>query len=143
MLTLHETELEPWVLRPACSSGWPSPASERFRATALAPAIDARIDVGKSDGASQDASIRTWLTSRRVNQGEQYATCAVAEGELPPGVDTGSTAALYATVAYGISLRAGDGASRAALMAAVDGAMAAWETLTSIARRRRPRPLEA
>lgn len=28
-------------------------------------------------------------------------------------------------------VRAGDGASRAALMAAVDGAMAAWETLTT------------
>jgi AcrR family transcriptional regulator len=65
---------------------------------------------------------------------------AVAEGELPPGLDTGSIAAFYVTVAFGISLRAGDGASRAALMAAVDGAMAAWDTLTSEPASRASRP---
>jgi AcrR family transcriptional regulator len=56
---------------------------------------------------------------------------AVAEGELPPDLDTGRIAAFYATVAQGLGLRAGDGASQAALMAAVDGAMAAWDTLTA------------
>ena len=55
----------------------------------------------------------------------------VAEGELPSELDIAALASFYATVIHGIGVRAGDGASRAALMAAVDGAMAAWETLTA------------
>jgi hypothetical protein len=39
-------------------------------------------------------------------------------------------ASFYATVLHGLAVRAGDGASRPALMAAVDGAMAAWSPLT-------------
>jgi AcrR family transcriptional regulator len=68
---------------------------------------------------------------------------AVEAGELAPDVDTAAVAAFYTTVIQGLGLRAGDGAPRAALMAAVDGAMAAWEPLTSTpksrlrARRRR------
>jgi AcrR family transcriptional regulator len=53
----------------------------------------------------------------------------VAEGELTAKLDTNAAAAFYATVLHGLGVRAGDGASRADLMAAVDGAMAAWETL--------------
>ena len=55
---------------------------------------------------------------------------AVAEGDISPNADTNGIAAFYATVAQGLAIRAGDGASREHLMAAVDGAMAAWETLT-------------
>jgi len=56
---------------------------------------------------------------------------AVAEGELSPHLDTGAIASFFATVSNGLGIRAGDGASRAALMAAVDGAMSAWNTLTA------------
>jgi AcrR family transcriptional regulator len=56
---------------------------------------------------------------------------AVSEHELPANIDTHAVAAFYATVLHGLGVRAGDGASRAALMAAVDGAMAGWDTLTS------------
>ena len=56
---------------------------------------------------------------------------AVANGELAQNLDTSSVAAFYATVSYGLAIRAGDGASHKALTAAVDGAMAAWDTLTS------------
>lgn len=65
---------------------------------------------------------------------------AVAEGELARDLDTAAIAAFYATVIHGIAVRAGDGATRAALMAAADGAMAAWDSLTAgpvSARRRR------
>jgi AcrR family transcriptional regulator len=69
---------------------------------------------------------------------------AVVEGELSPDLDLGAVAAFYATVLHGLGIRAGDGATRAALMAAVDGAIAAWEPLTtangSAPRRRRARP---
>ena len=51
---------------------------------------------------------------------------AVAEGDVSPHADLGRIAAFYVTVAHGLAVRAGDGASRAQLMAAVDGAMAAW-----------------
>lgn len=54
---------------------------------------------------------------------------AVADGDLSPDVDTAAVASFYATVAYGLGIRAGDGASRGALMTAVDGAMAAWDAL--------------
>ena len=54
---------------------------------------------------------------------------SVAQGELPAGLDINAVAAFYATVIHGLGVRAGDGASRTELMAAVDGAMAAWETL--------------
>ena len=46
------------------------------------------------------------------------------------GVDLDRIAAFYATVIHGLGARAGDGVPRAALMAVVEGAMAAWEPLT-------------
>jgi AcrR family transcriptional regulator len=55
---------------------------------------------------------------------------AVAEGDLAASADITSIAAFYATVLHGMAVRAGDGASKKALMAAVDGAMAAWPALT-------------
>jgi AcrR family transcriptional regulator len=56
---------------------------------------------------------------------------AVAAGELPATLDTSAIAAFYVTVVQGIAVRGGDGASRAALLAAADGAMAAWDFLTA------------
>ncbi|HET7715594.1 MAG TPA: TetR/AcrR family transcriptional regulator [Bauldia sp.] len=73
------------------------------------------------------------LAIRRRTPGliKQRLDRAVAEGELPAGLDTGAVAAFYTTIAHGLGIRAGDGASRRELMAAVDGAMAAWSGLTS------------
>jgi AcrR family transcriptional regulator len=56
---------------------------------------------------------------------------AVSEGDLSASADIASMAAFYATVLHGLAVRAGDGASRTALMAAVNGAMAAWDGLAS------------
>jgi AcrR family transcriptional regulator len=64
---------------------------------------------------------------------------AVADGELPPGLDLTGIASFYATVLHGLAIRARDGASRASLVAAVDGAMAAWKSLTTPARAPRRR----
>ena len=55
----------------------------------------------------------------------------VAEGDLPPGLDLPALASFYTTVLHGLAIRARDGASRKALMDAVNGAMAAWETLVA------------
>jgi len=56
---------------------------------------------------------------------------SVAEGDLPAGLDTRAIAAFYATVIHGLGVRAGDGASKADLIAAIDGAMAAWNGLVA------------
>jgi hypothetical protein len=56
---------------------------------------------------------------------------AVAEGDVSQNADTDAIAAFYLTVAHGLAIRASDGASRAHLIAAVDGAMAAWDGLTN------------
>ncbi len=77
---------------------------------------------------------------------KQRLNRSVAQGELSPELDTNAVAAFYATVIHGLGVRAGDGASRTELMAAVDGAMAAWETLVATQRtnkRRNERPIAA
>ncbi|AZO01526.1 TetR/AcrR family transcriptional regulator [Mesorhizobium sp. M9A.F.Ca.ET.002.03.1.2] len=53
----------------------------------------------------------------------------VAEGELARGFDCRTAATFYATVQHGMSIQARDGASRAALLATVTGAMAAWKAM--------------
>lgn len=60
---------------------------------------------------------------------------ALEEGELPASIDAGRMTAFYATVAQGIGARAGDGVSRAELMAVVDGAMTAWGSLVKASRK--------
>jgi AcrR family transcriptional regulator len=56
---------------------------------------------------------------------------SVQDGDLPPGVDLDALVSFYATVLYGLAVRARDGASHEALMAAVAGAMVAWDALTT------------
>lgn len=53
----------------------------------------------------------------------------VVECDLPAGVDVRALASFYTTFLHGLSIQARDGASRKSLMAAVDCAMAAWDTL--------------
>jgi len=67
---------------------------------------------------------------------KQRLDAAVASGELSTKLDTAAIAQFYATVIHGLGLRAGDGAPRKALMATVDGAMAAWDALTASRRSR-------
>src|SRR5688572_7620784 len=101
---------------------------------------------GAINGASATKGAQDYLLAirQRAPKGiKARLDRAVAEGELPPGLDTSSVAAFYATVLQGLGMRAGDGASRASLKAAADGAIAAWEPLTSSAgtsRRRSVRP---
>jgi AcrR family transcriptional regulator len=68
------------------------------------------------------------LITKRLKRG-------IAEGDLPPDVDVGTLSSFFATVVQGLSIQAGDGVSREALLAAVDGAMAAWDGLVGTKRR--------
>jgi AcrR family transcriptional regulator len=54
----------------------------------------------------------------------------VAAGDVPARTDIAAVAAFYTTLIHGISIQAKDGASRASLMATVECAMAAWDSLT-------------
>lgn len=56
---------------------------------------------------------------------------AVEAGELPHGLSLTDIAGFYTTVLHGLAVRARDGATRAALLASVAGAMAAWPALTA------------
>jgi AcrR family transcriptional regulator len=56
----------------------------------------------------------------------------VAEGELPADFNCRAAATFYATVQHGMSIQARDGATRAALLATVAGAMAAWQAMAGI-----------
>jgi AcrR family transcriptional regulator len=62
---------------------------------------------------------------------------AVDDGELPTGLPISDIAGFYTTVLHGLAIRARDGATRASMLAAVSGAMAAWPALT------KPRPTKA
>lgn len=54
---------------------------------------------------------------------------AVEDGDVPASTDIDAVAAFYATVIHGLAVRAGDGATRKALMSTVEAAIAAWAVL--------------
>lgn len=56
---------------------------------------------------------------------------AASEGELPKSANIEAITNFYITLQQGMSLRARDNASRAELLALVDGAMHAWDGFTS------------
>lgn len=64
------------------------------------------------------------IIQRRLERG-------VLEGDLPAGLDLEAISAFYTTILHGLGFRARDERSRKALMTVVDGAMAAWSTLTT------------
>jgi AcrR family transcriptional regulator len=63
----------------------------------------------------------------------------VAEGDVPKDVDLEPLVSLYASLVVGLPIRSRDGASRKDLLAAVTGAMAAWDTVTGSPGRKRSR----
>lgn len=83
-------------------------------------------------GAPENEEVRDHLAMWR-RQGQialqRRLERAVAEGEVPSGIDTGRLAAFYTTVLQGLSIQARDGASCGALSAIVDCAMASWDEL--------------
>jgi AcrR family transcriptional regulator len=53
----------------------------------------------------------------------------LAARDVPAGTDVAALATFYTTMLHGIAIQTRDGASRASLLAAVDCAMAAWDSL--------------
>ena len=56
----------------------------------------------------------------------------VAAGDVPARADISAIASFYTTLIHGIAVQAKDGSSRASLLATVDFAMAAWDSLIKI-----------
>lgn len=83
-------------------------------------------------GAPENEELRRFLAKLR-RQGEDDLRRRIergrAEGDVPPGADPRRLARFYTTVLQGLSVQARDGASRKALNAIVDDAMAAWDSL--------------
>jgi len=65
------------------------------------------------------------IIKRRLERGIQ-------EGDVPAGLDVAALASFYTTIVHGLGVRARDEPSRRVLMAAVDGAMAAWDQLAAM-----------
>jgi AcrR family transcriptional regulator len=89
--------------------------------------------LGATNCTPANAGPQNYLQSIRretPNVLKQRLKRGVREGDLSASADVTAIASFYATVLQGLAVRAGDGASRKALMAAVDGAMAAWPALT-------------
>jgi AcrR family transcriptional regulator len=63
---------------------------------------------------------------RRIQQG-------IDDGDLPIGTDAAALAAFVTTVQQGLSIKARDGATHAALEAIVDHALVAWDAMTTAA----------
>jgi len=62
---------------------------------------------------------------------------AVDEGELSKGLPLADIAGFYTTFMQGLAVRARDGATKAAMLSAVNGAMAAWPALTRVKKKTR------
>lgn len=86
---------------------------------------------------SSSGAICSDLRRRRaenINALRRRLRRGVEEGDLPAGFDCDAAALFYATTQHGMSIIARDGASREALAAVADGAMAALQPMVDKAR---------
>lgn len=75
------------------------------------------------------------LKAHRLASGcllERRLKRAVEEGELPASTECRALATYFVTLQHGMSIQARDGASREALLAIANCAMASWDALTNV-----------
>ncbi|HEX6418572.1 MAG TPA: TetR/AcrR family transcriptional regulator [Acidimicrobiales bacterium] len=99
------------------------PATPRGCMVVLAAATGAVASTEVQEFLAENRRQTLAVLGERIERG-------IHDGDLPPGTDAQGVAAFYVTILQGLSIQARDGASRARLHAVVDGAMAAWDTLT-------------
>ena len=95
------------------------------------------VTLAATIGTPESAEVREFLAQCRQEAEDalqRRLARGVTEGDLPGSADTAALAAFYYTVLQGLSIQARDGASRKALSAIVDCAMAAWDGLTKTRR---------
>ncbi len=59
--------------------------------------------------------------------------CGIADGDVPPQVDSALLAMYYTTVLEGLSMQARDGMGKEQLLRIVDCAMASWSSSLGVA----------
>ncbi len=92
------------------------------------------IVLGATNCTDESAGARAFLAERRRNQLAELRSRiarSVAEGDVPAGTDVAGVAEFYIAVLYGLSIQARDGATQQQLLAVVDHAMAAWDSLVT------------
>ncbi len=92
------------------------------------------IVLGTMNCSRTSGKVQKHLLTLRLRRGEQIKKRlerGVEEGDIPCNADVAVLASFYTAVLLGLCMQARDGATRKALMATVDGAMAAWDTLVS------------
>ncbi len=102
-----------------CAPGMPTGCLVVTGAINCAPA-----SMGAHDLLQQIRQQAPQLIQARLERG-------VAEGDLPAGLDLAVIASFYTTILQGLAIRAHDGASREALIAVANAAVAAWDQLTA------------
>ncbi|MBF6175092.1 TetR/AcrR family transcriptional regulator [Nocardia blacklockiae] len=78
---------------------------------------------------TRNTAVRDFLTEKRrdtVRDIRRRLDRGIADGDLPAATDTAELADFYATVLFGLSVQARDGADLDQLQRAIDRALAAW-----------------
>ena len=79
---------------------------------------------GIRDFLAEQRRAGTVVVQERLDRGR-------ADGDLPPGADTGALAAYVMSVQFGLSVQARDGATREELDTVVDCVMAGWDRMVA------------
>jgi AcrR family transcriptional regulator len=91
------------------------------------------VTLAATVGAVANADVREFLAENRRQMLTTLAARVdrgIEEGDVDPGAEPQAIAGFYSTVLQGLSIQSRDGATREALHAVVDGAMAAWDTFS-------------
>lgn len=102
-------------VRSYTAAGRPTGCMVVLAATTYTPSVE-----GIRDFLAEQRRAGTEALRERLVRGQ-------ADGDVPPGADTGALAAYVRSVQYGLSMQARDGATREELDAVVDHTLAGWE----------------
>jgi AcrR family transcriptional regulator len=113
-------------------------AVDLFRSNETAPGCLIVLGAVNSTRTSRDAhQILSEARSEGNEMIRRRLLRAIVEGELPKGLPVGEIAGFYTTFLQGLAVQARDGASRASMMSWIDGAMAAWPSMTKVKAKKR------
>jgi AcrR family transcriptional regulator len=85
--------------------------------------------------STANRDVQQYLHDLRLEAHRSITTrlrAGVAAGDVPASTDVAALSSFYTTFVHGLAIQARDGASRASMLAAVDCAMAAWDSLVRL-----------
>ena len=138
VVTLYRTSMGERVLKALMApmvrdgiEGMMRAAIETFLENPKAPGCVIVLSAINNTRTSQE--VHAFLRNMRCEGNEMIKARlaeAVKAGELPSGLKLDEIADFYTTFMHGLAIRARDGATKAQMIAAANGAMAAWPELT-------------